>query len=589
MIGWTMCSGIGAPEVAAPWVDWRLAAEIENFPRAVLQQRFGYKLPEDQNQGDPLLWSDMTEVTPDLARSRGVPLPDVLVAGTPCQAFSVAGLRKGTEDVRGNLTLKFVETCHAIVSARPDGRLTVLWENVPGVLSDKGNAFGCFLAGLVGADDALSAPDGGSWPSVGMVSGPRSRVAWRVLDAQYFGVAQRRRRVFVVVDFGGAVDPAAVLFERQGLRGNTPPRRQAGESTAPSTAPCLRARSNASHRADTEAYVASTGDLFHCLNAGGMGRCDYETETMIAEPITFMSNASGANLSWNHDRSGTLRIGGDGGNAMAVSYPFDLNQITSKANRSQPDPQVCHTMPAASCAPHLAINYSDGGLAYGHAEEADSSSALSFLREAAGAEAYAEWGAAIIAALQSPEVLQSWLHGERIFGSGAFDTDNMDDIAQTFSKDMPAGIMRDLWIYGPNGRSPQGRGLVKQLAGKPTEALSVMSLVATFDESVMLNMREASKGAGVLLKALSTVQEMGRPYADEGEPEHPAWAVRRLTPVECARLQGFPDDHTAITYRGKPAADGPQYKALGNSMAVPVIAWLMDRIRASASQQRSAA
>ena len=236
MIGITLCSGIGAPEVAAPWMDWRLAAEIEPFPRAVLQQRHGYKLPADHNQGDRLLWGDMTEVSPDLLRQHGIPLPDLIVAGTPCQAFSVAGLRQGTADARGNLTLKFVEICHAIVAARPDGKLAVLWENVPGVLSDKGNAFGCFLGGLVGADDPLSPPKGRSWPNNGMVAGPLGRAAWTVKDAQYFGVAQRRRRVFVVVDFGNCVDPAAVLFERKGLRGNPAPSRETGERPAPTIA-----------------------------------------------------------------------------------------------------------------------------------------------------------------------------------------------------------------------------------------------------------------------------------------------------------------------------------------------------------------
>lgn len=233
MIGATFCSGIGAPEVAAPWVDWRLASEIEPFPRAVLQERFGYRLPEDHNQGDPLLWGDMTEVTPDLLRSRGIPLPDLIVAGTPCQDFSVAGLRAGLSGDRGNLTLSFVEICHAIVAARPDGKLAVLWENVPGVLSDRGNAFGCFLGGLVGAMDALPPPADGSWPCEGMVQGPRARAAWAVLDAQWFGVAQRRRRVFVVVDFGNCVDPAAVLLEPDRLRGDSPPRREAGERFAP--------------------------------------------------------------------------------------------------------------------------------------------------------------------------------------------------------------------------------------------------------------------------------------------------------------------------------------------------------------------
>ena len=239
MIGWTLCSGIGAPEVAAPWVDWRLASEIEKFPREVLQARHGYKIPADHNQGDPLLWSDMTEVTPELARAHGVPLPDLIVAGTPCQAFSVAGLRKGTADPRGNLTLSFVRICHAIVDARPDGKPTVLWENVPGVLSDKGNAFGAFLGGLVGAMDALDCPTGGSWPSEGMVEGPRARAAWSVLDAQWFGFAQRRERVFVVVDFGGRVDPAAILLEPQSLRGGSAPRREAGQGFAADIAPSL--------------------------------------------------------------------------------------------------------------------------------------------------------------------------------------------------------------------------------------------------------------------------------------------------------------------------------------------------------------
>ena len=109
MIGMSLCSGIGAPEFAAPWIDWRFASEIEKFPRAVLSERLGYKPPEEHNQGDPLLWGDMTEVTPELLRERGVPLPDLIVAGTPCQSFSIAGLRKGLSDARGNPTCTFVK------------------------------------------------------------------------------------------------------------------------------------------------------------------------------------------------------------------------------------------------------------------------------------------------------------------------------------------------------------------------------------------------------------------------------------------------------------------------------------------------
>lgn len=423
MIGATFCSGIGAPEVAAPWVDWRLASEIEPFPRAVLQERFGYRLPEVHNQGEPLLWGDMTEVTPDLMRQRGIPLPDLIVAGTPCQAFSVAGARKGLADARGNLTLAFVEICHAIVDARPDGKLAILWENVPGVLSDRGNAFGCFLGGLVGALDALPPPGNGSWPSEGMVQGPRARAAWAVLDAQWFGVAQRRRRVFVVVDFGNCVDPAAVLLEPDRLRGDSPPRREAGQRPAPT----LSARTKGGGGLGTDfdcdggliarvadtltvganqysgfpgepvEVIASTGDVAHCLNAGGMGRQDYETETMIAHAL----RGEGFDASEDGTGRGTPLVPISFGAQM--SFPqvdFDVNQTLQAKN------------PMA--------------VAIGH-----------------------------------------------------------------------------------------------------------------------------------------------------------PWAVRRLTPVETARLQGFPDDHTAITYRGKPAADGPQYKAHGNSMAVPVIRWIMERMRLS--------
>jgi len=217
--GATFCSGVGTPELAAPWIDWRLACEIAPFPRAVLKQRFGFLCPDDpdRNQGDRVLLSDMADITAETWREHGLPLPDLIVAGTPCQAFSVAGARRGLADARGNLTMKFVEIVHDLQDAAPSRPFLVVWENVPGVLSSHDNAFGCLLGGLVGHDAPIILPDGGSWPGFGMVAGPRARLAWRILDAQHFGVPQRRRRVFVVADFGGRADPAAVLFERAGL------------------------------------------------------------------------------------------------------------------------------------------------------------------------------------------------------------------------------------------------------------------------------------------------------------------------------------------------------------------------------------
>jgi DNA (cytosine-5)-methyltransferase 1 len=550
-IGWTFCSGIGAPEMAAPWVDWRLASEIEPFPRAVLADRFGYRVPEDHNQGDPLLWGDFTEINPEMARARGVPLPDLIVAGTPCQAFSIAGLRNGVADERGNLTLKFVETCHAIVNARPDGKLAVLWENVPGVLSDKNNAFGCFLGGLVGAVDAIipePKPEKGKsssfwtwkkrrtveivdcdgeptgkfriieahhalrWPREGMVQGPRARAAWSVLDARWFGVAQRRRRVFVVVDFGECVDPAAVLLEPDRLRGDHPPRVQAGQGIAGT----LSARTEGGGGLGTDfdlagglqpvAAVASTGDVSHCLNAGGMGRQDYETETLVAHalrgegfdaseggtgrgtpivPVCFGSKDHGADAMF--DLAPTLRAGGHSGSHAnagippTIAFPAELSgtQVASSAEVS-PSLSVKHTMAVA----WQDRTRGDDGRGY------DRPPAIS--EEVCGTlETVKPWTVAIQerACAENPD-------------------------------------------HGPGG---------------------------------------SEDGVAYTLEARHHVQAVAN-----------QWAVRRLIPVECARLQGFPDDHTAITYRGQPAADGPQYKAYGNSMAVPVVRWILDRVRISA-------
>ena len=475
MIGATFCSGIGAPELAAPWVDWRFGSEIEPFPRAVLQDRFGYRLPEDQNQGEPLLWGDMTEVTPDLLRSRGIPLPELVVAGTPCQAFSVAGLRKGTEDARGNLTLKFVEILHELVAARPDGKLAVLWENVPGVLSDKGNAFGCFLGGLVGAVDALQPPTVGSWPGEGMVQGPRARAAWCVLDAQWFGVAQRRRRVFVVVDFGGAVDPAAVLLEPDRLRGNSAPRREAGKDLArsvgespanrgiPDVSPALKARDHKGPSSDGDGDGAPIlpVEVTHSLRGEGFDAS--EDGTGRGTPIVPVAGTL-CRDSFTGGPSGRPE-GAAAGHFVPVA--FDC-----KGTEVQFTEDDCH--PTLRSMGHSASHQNAGG----HAAVA----------------------------------------------------------------------------FQDRARGDDGRG---------------------YDRPPPISEE--------IIGTLETVKQWNVALP---------WAVRRLTPRECERLQGMPDDHTLISWRGKALSacpDGPRYKAIGNSMAVPCIKWILDRIKTSHQQMRIAA
>ena len=221
----SVCSGIEAATVAWHPLGWRAEwyAEIEPFPCAVLAHHY----PDTPNYGD------MTRLA-GMVLARKIPAPDVLVGGTPCQTFSVAGMREGLADPRGALIIKFVELLDAIDHVRTmrgEPKAVCAWENVPGVLSDKGNAFGCFLGALVGESEELQ-PPGGKWKDAGCVYGPARTVAWRVLDAQYFGLAQRRRRVFVVASARAGFDPLEVLFEREGVRRDTPPRRGEGQDLA---------------------------------------------------------------------------------------------------------------------------------------------------------------------------------------------------------------------------------------------------------------------------------------------------------------------------------------------------------------------
>lgn len=539
----SVCSGIEAASVAWKPLGWEAVgfSEIEPFPCAVLAHHY----PDVPNHGSLLDWKDWINDVPEF---------DVLAGGTPCQGFSVAGRRGGLDDPRSQLAFDFLGI------ARSRQPRWVFWENVPGVLSsDGGRDFGAFLGELGKCGYGF---------------------AYRVLDAQYFGLAQRRKRVFVVGYLGDWRPAAAVLLEPESLRGDSPPSREAGEGTADSVAPSLRgsgpgcARTGDSRGQDPViAFAWQSG-----LGVSASDLCPTQIRGQH-HAVAHSLRAEG------HDASED----GTGRGVPLVTGPLTNASGHAAGSATTQDAFSGQLLPVAmnlrgrdgGAMPELDATSNKGMMALGETnastQEADAGTLLHGVREALGAEAFAEWGLGILDSLQRPEVLRQALHGLSI-RQAAFSKSWVVYCTLSRSEDLPAGAMQSLREAKGSGCPPQGWGPPEQLARELGAYLSKLSQPGAQAERLMRDLWQASEGLGILRQALSAVQEIRRPAHVQAQSARSTLAVRRLTVEECEFLQGFPRGYTLVPHRGKPAADGPRYKALGNSWAVPVVRWIGARM-----------
>lgn len=297
--------------------------------------------------------------------------------------------------------------------------------------------------------------------------------------------------------------------------------------------------------------------------------------------------------------------------AVASAFTFNTTQLTSPQNGQELGAhKPCHALAAKDSGAdaaetldrNLANTYGDN---HASTPETDAYSLLLKLREAVGEEAFAEWGLGISHSLQQADVLRSAVHGEGVRGQ-AQDGDKLVGDTSICSEDLCEGVVQSLWSAGCVGRASPRWQPSEQLAGELGAYLSKLSHQGAPRGAFLLDLWRAAQGLGVLREALSALEEARRPDGDENPSEadvqgvrrtgsqqgvvrqtlhegQTRWGVRRLTPREAARLQGFPDDWARIPWRGKPAEDcpdGPQYKAYGNSMACNVMAFIGERIQA---------
>ena len=463
----SVCSGIEAASVAWHQLGWKAEAyaEIEKFPSAVLEHHYP-DVPNLKDMNNYEQWN--------------IGAIDILVGGTPCQSFSVAGLRKGLHDSRGGLMLTYLEIAQCF---KPKW---IVWENVPGVLSSNGGRdFGSFLGAL--------GELGYGW-------------AYRVLDAQWFGVAQRRRRVFVVGCFGDQRSAAKVLFESESVRRDNPPIREKGKGATSFTPSSI-----AGYSEGVGTIRANGGDLGGGSETLVMAHGQPNAEILSGLSPTLNCNNEQPIVFENHPNDSRVKEMGD-----------VCSTVTSRWGSGGGNVPFCLHGTQSPCTSDIA--FAQGRIGCGIGNPGDPAPNLSKGHHHAVAF--------------EPGI------SSREGGNNRF----VSELTPTLRKEM-----------GDN-----------QIA---------VAYETTNAKAFQQNTRDEVRYIG------GNGDHVGVITAEAGMKQqnyiHQAMQVRRLTPTECERLQGFPDGYTNIPWRGKQETpDGPRYKALGNSMAVPVMRWIGERINA---------
>ena len=551
----SVCSGIEAASCAWHDLGWNPVgfSEIEKFPSEVLKHHY----PHVPNLGDMTKfkeWNFGTNV-------------DVFVGGTPCQSFSVAGLRKGLDDPRGNLMLTYLAIADRF---RPKW---LVWENVPGVLSSNdGQDFGTFLGGLGELGYGF---------------------AYRVLDAQYFGVAQRRRRVFVIGHLGDWRPAAAVLFERDSLQRNPPPSRKARERTA-----TFFESSLAQYRA---------ADVGGTLKASG-GVLSGGSETFVADIVGALDTECGGNkLSHQSAQNGHLIMQNfvDGIDTTGPLQARDYKDAgTDGMNRTSSKliPMVYENHPSDSRVREMGdvcqTITSSWGTGGGNVPLATAYS----IREDAQANTFSATELEVAVALKALQPSVQSHHAQTFVAQvDCYPISTQNALGRVNGRDdWPLGLFNEgepaptltkahghAVALSPKAFSFDSAESNSMKSSNPDSGCREVDLSKTLDTTPP-NPAKGQGGIGILQPVAFSAIDDGRDATEDLSPTlrvggnsggmmgvQASMAVRRLTPTECERLQGFPDGYTNIRAN---CPDGPRYKALGNSMAVPVMKWIGQRI-----------